>query len=101
MADDPAADTDTTLNDQITDAIAQPNVKTLGDAPAMAMGSLLQASSQALANAAYNGTEADQQSNILFQATTTQGVAVLYATDGGLATAVARMKHKKAHNAGQ
>jgi hypothetical protein len=40
----------------------------LGDAPAMAVSLLYQATAQALANAAHNATSAQQQTNILAQA---------------------------------
>ena len=53
----------TAVNSQITDAVTQTNVKVLGDAPAMAMGNLYQATAQALANAAHNATTAQQQGN--------------------------------------
>lgn len=66
---------------QITDAVTQANVKILGDAPGMAMGSLYQATSQALSNAAHNATTAQQNANTILQATTTQGVALLYGVD--------------------
>jgi len=68
----------TSVNSQITDAVTQANVKTLADSPAVAMGNLYQATAQALANAAHNATYAQQQANILMQAATTQGVALLY-----------------------
>ena len=68
----------TAVNGQITDAITQSNVGILGDAAAIAMGNLYQATAQALANAAHNATFAQQQSNILAQAATAQGVALLY-----------------------
>lgn len=71
----------TAVNNQITDSVTQANVKVLGDAPAMALGNLFQASAQALSNAAHNATTAQQQANIVAQATTTQGVALLYAID--------------------
>ena len=71
----------TSVNDQITDAVTQSNVKVLGDAPAMAMGNLYQATSQALANAAHNATTSQQQTNITAQAATTQGVASLLSFD--------------------
>lgn len=71
----------TSVNDQITDSVTQANVKVLGDAPAMAMGNLFQATSQALSNAAHNATQAQQQTNITAQAATTAGVALLYALD--------------------
>jgi hypothetical protein len=71
----------TSVNSQITDAVTQANVKVLGDAPAMAMGNLYQATAQALANAAHNATTAQQQAAITAQAATTMGVATLYSID--------------------
>lgn len=71
----------TAVNSQITDAVTQANVKVLGDAPAMSMGNLFQATSQALSNAAHNATTAQQQTNVTAQAATTMGVAVLYSLD--------------------
>ncbi|MBK3778171.1 glycerol-3-phosphate dehydrogenase [Azospirillum brasilense] len=69
------------VNDQITDSVTQANTKVLGDAPAIAMGNLFQATAQALANAAHNATNAQQQSYVTAQAATTQGVATLYSID--------------------
>ena len=71
----------TSVNDQITDSITQANTKVLGDAPAIAMGNLYQATAQALANAAHNATNAQQQSYVTGQAATTMGVATLYSID--------------------
>lgn len=71
----------TSVNSQITDSVTQANVQVLGDAPAIAMGNLFQATSQALANAAHNATSAQQQTNIAAQAATTMGVALLYSLD--------------------
>lgn len=71
----------TAVNNQITDSVTQANVQVLGTAPAMAMGNLFQATSQALANAGHVATLAMQQSNVLAQAATTMGVAVLYSLD--------------------
>ncbi len=79
----------TSVNDQITDSVTQANVKVLGDAPAMAMGNLYQATGQALGNAAHNCTTAQQQTGVTAQAATTMGVAVLYSLDtasAGMAT---------------
>ena len=79
----------TAVNDQITDSITQANVKVLGDAPAMAMGNLYQATAQALGLAAQNAVNAQQQTNITAQAATTMGVSTLYSIDTstvGLAT---------------
>jgi hypothetical protein len=71
----------TAVNNQITDSITQANTKVLGDAPAVAMGNLYQATAQALANAAHNATNAQQQSYVTSQTSTTMGVATLYAVD--------------------
>lgn len=67
----------TAVNSQITDAVTQANVKVLGDAPAMAMGSLYQAVAQAIANAAQNATNAQQQNFVLAEAVTTRCVQTL------------------------
>ncbi len=69
------------VNPQITDAVTQTNVKILGDAPGQAMGSLFQATANALGLAAHNATSAGQNSTTVLQATTTQGVALLYGVD--------------------
>jgi hypothetical protein len=71
----------TAVNDQITDSVTQANVKVLGDAPAMAMGSLFQATAQSMGNAAHNATGAIQQSLVTAQAATTMGVTTLYSLD--------------------
>lgn len=60
----------TAVNNQITDAVTQSNVKVVGEAPAIALGNLYQATSQALANAAHNATTAQQQTAILAQSVT-------------------------------
>ena len=79
----------TSVNDQITDSVTQANTKVLGDAPAVAMGNLFQATAQALANAAHNATSSQQQTNVTAQAATTMGVTTLYSIDtasDGIAT---------------
>ena len=65
----------------VSTSVTQQNVKVLGDAPAVAMGNLYQTTSQALSNAAHNATNAQQQSNVTMQASTTQGVSTLYSID--------------------
>ena len=72
---------ETALNSQITDAVTQANVKILGDAPALSLGNLYQMVSQSLGLAAQNAVMAQQQSNIIHQAATTQGVNLIYAVD--------------------
>lgn len=71
----------TSVNDQITDSVTQANTKVLGDAPAMALANLFQATAQALANAAHNATGSQQMNSITAQAATTMGVTTLYSID--------------------
>lgn len=66
------------VNPQITDAITQTNVKVLGEAPAMAMGSLYQTIGNSVAMAAANAVYAQQQANVTYQAATTLGVTKLF-----------------------
>ncbi|HVJ02151.1 MAG TPA: RebB family R body protein [Sphingomonas sp.] len=68
----------TSTNDQITDSVTQANTKVLGEAPAIAMGNLYQASAQALANAALNAATQQQQGAMIAQAATSQGVIAIY-----------------------
>lgn len=80
----------TSVNNQITDSVTQANVKVLGDAPAIALANLYQATAQALSNAAHNATNSQQQNAVTAQAATTMGVATLYSLDTattGVATA--------------
>ena len=72
---------ETTLNSQITDAVTQANVKVLADSPAMALSNLYQITSQSLGLSVQNAVMSQQQSNIIHQASTTQGVNLIYAVD--------------------
>jgi hypothetical protein len=71
----------TAVNDQITDSVTQVNTKVLGDSPALALGNLFIATGQALANAAHNATNNQQQSYVTMQASTTQAVSTLLSVD--------------------
>lgn len=71
----------TAVNDQITDSVTQGNAKVLGDAPAMAMGNLYMTTSDSMALAAHNATNAQQHNNVTAQAATVMGVATLYCID--------------------
>jgi hypothetical protein len=71
----------TPVNSQITDSVTQANVKVLADSPAMALGNLYQIISSSLGMSAQNAVSAQQQSNIVHQAATTQGVNLIYAVD--------------------
>lgn len=66
----------TAVNSQITDS-----VQAAGNAPAIALGNLYIATAQALANAAHNATTAQQQTNAIVQAATTQAVSTLLGID--------------------
>ncbi|BEV06230.1 RebB family R body protein [Chryseobacterium gambrini] len=72
---------DTKVNDQITDAVTQANVKVLGEAPAMAMGNLYQAMAHSTGILFQNAVNAQNQQNILAQAAATQGVMQIYSID--------------------
>lgn len=67
----------TAVNSQITDSVSQVNTKVLGDAPAIATGNFMLATSQALSNAAHNANVAQT-----FPMTpVAQGVSALYGID--------------------
>lgn len=70
-----------TVSPVITDAVTQANVKVLAESPAMALSNLYQTISQSLSLSAQNAVTSQQQTNIIHQATTTQGVSLLYAID--------------------
>lgn len=67
----------THVNSQVTDSVTQANTQVLGDSPAMAMGNLYIATSQALSNAAHNAANNQNQSYVVGQAATTMGVDTL------------------------
>ncbi len=67
----------TSVNDQITDAVTQANVKVLGEAPAMAMGALYQSTALAMSLAAQNATNQQQAGDALAQAVATRAVSFL------------------------
>ena len=70
-----------TANSRVTDAVTQTNVCVLGEAPAMAMGDLFQTTSRALGMIAQNAAMGQQNAAVISEATTTQGVALLYGVD--------------------
>lgn len=80
----------TAVNSQITDSVTQANTQVVAASPAMAMGNLMMATSQALSMTAHNATTQQQNTNQTAQATMTQGVSTLYSIDTastGVATA--------------
>ncbi|SMP28656.1 RebB family R body protein [Chryseobacterium profundimaris] len=72
---------DTKVNDQITDAVTQANVKVVGESPAMALGNVYQAAAHSTGLMFQNAVNAQNQQNILAQAATTQGVMQIYSLD--------------------
>lgn len=76
----------TTVNEQITDSVKQCNELLLGNSPNVALGFLLQATAQALANAGHNATVTQKNMNITKQTATSMGVALIHS----LGTAVAK-----------
>lgn len=68
---------ETAVNDQVTDAVTQANVKVLAEAPAVAVANLFQAASHATGILLENATNAQNQSAITAQAVTTASVAFL------------------------
>lgn len=79
----------TAVNDQITDSVTQANVEVLGDAPAMAMGSIFQSLAHSTGILYENAVGAQQQLAIASQASTNQGVIQIYSIDtmaGAVAT---------------
>jgi Killing trait len=71
----------TAVNDQITDAVTQSNVKVLGEAPAMAIGSLYQTMAHSTGILFENAVSAQQQQNTLTQAAANMGVMQIYSVD--------------------
>ncbi|MEN9658103.1 MAG: hypothetical protein RL571_1568 [Pseudomonadota bacterium] len=71
----------TSVNDQITDAVTQSNVKVLGEAPAMAMGTLFQTMAHSTGILFENSISAQQQQNTLAQAAANMGVMQIYSMD--------------------
>jgi len=79
------------VNEQITDAVTQTNVKVVAESPAMAMSTIYQSMAQATAILFQNAVSAQQQQNTLAQAATNQGVMQIYSVD---TTAVRRPPRK-------
>ncbi|MCF7222278.1 RebB family R body protein [Marilutibacter chinensis] len=71
----------TSVNNQITDAVTQSNVKIVGEAPAMAIASMYQTMAHSTGILFENSVSAQQQQNSLSQAATNQGVMQIYSVD--------------------
>jgi len=82
----------TAVNNQITDAVTQANVKMLADAPAVAMGAIYQSLADATGILFENAVSAQQNAAMLAQATTNMGVMQLYSlTTAATAATMARL----------
>ena len=79
----------TAVNGQITDAVTQTGVHTLGSAPAMAMGSVYQSMAHSAGILFQNTVNQQQQSAICAQAATNQGVIQIYSVNSMAAAAAA------------
>ena len=71
----------TVVNEQITDAVTQSNVKVVGEAPAMALGNVYQTAAHSTGIMFENAVNIQNQQNILTHAATTQGVSQIYSVD--------------------
>ncbi len=71
----------TSVNDQITDAVTQSNVKVIGEAPAIALGNVYQTAAHSTGLMFENAINNQNQQNTLGQAATTQGVMQIYSVD--------------------
>ncbi|OAX86881.1 R body protein RebB-like protein [Xanthomonas nasturtii] len=71
----------TAVNEQITDAVTQSNVKVVGESPAMAMGTVYQGMTHAGDILFQNAVPAQRQQNTSAQAATNQGVMQVYGVD--------------------
>jgi hypothetical protein len=71
----------TVVNEQITDAVTQSNVKVVAEAPAIALGNVYQTAAHSTGIMFENAVNTQNQQNILGQAATTQGVMQIYSID--------------------
>ena len=71
----------TVVNEQITDAVTQTNVKVVAEAPAIALGNVYQTAAHSTGIMFENAVNNQNQQNNLGQAATTQGVMQIYSLD--------------------
>ncbi|GEN66289.1 MULTISPECIES: RebB family R body protein [Chryseobacterium] len=70
-----------TVNEQITDAVTQSNVKVVAESPAMALSNVYQSAAHSTGIMFENAVNTQNQQNILGQAATTQGILQIYSLD--------------------
>jgi hypothetical protein len=71
----------TTVNEQITDAVTQSNVKVVAESPAVALSNVYQTAAHSTGIMFENAVNSQNQQNILTQAATTQGISQIYSLD--------------------
>jgi hypothetical protein len=69
------------VSEQVTDAVTQANVKVVGEAPAMAMGSLYQTMTHSTGLMFENSVSNQNLQNMTAQAAATQGIMQIYSVD--------------------
>ena len=69
------------VHPQVTDAVTQVNVNVVGEAPAMAMGSLYQTMAHSTGLMFENSVSNQNLQNMTAHAATTQGVMQIYSVD--------------------
>ncbi|CAD0220211.1 MULTISPECIES: RebB family R body protein [Chryseobacterium] len=69
------------VNEQITDAVTQSNVKVVAESPAVALSNVYQTAAHSTGIMFENAVSAQNQQNIVTQAATTQGIAQIYSLD--------------------
>ncbi len=69
------------VNTMVTDAVTQSNVKVVGEAPAMALGTIYQAMAHSTGVLFENAVASQQQQNSLAQAAVNQGIMQIYSLD--------------------
>ncbi len=71
----------TVVNQQVTDAVTQSNVKVVAEAPAMALGNVYQSAAHSTGIMFENSVNSQNQMNATSQAATTQGIMQIYSFD--------------------
>ncbi|MFS4430920.1 MULTISPECIES: RebB family R body protein [Chryseobacterium] len=69
------------VNEKITDAVTQSNVKVVAESPAMALANVYQSAAHSTGIMFENAINTQNQQNIVSQAATTQGITQIYSLD--------------------
>ncbi|PWN72332.1 antirepresssor protein RebB [Chryseobacterium phosphatilyticum] len=70
-----------TVNEQITDAVTQSNVKVVAESPAVALSNVYQTAAHSTGIMFENAVNSQNQQNVVTQAATTQGISQIYSLD--------------------